>query len=136
MLNQRKNKSIKRRAIAITELALSLPLIVLVALATIETCSMLYLKQGLRISAYEGARVALVPGSAFDNVKAGCDQILAARKIKEATVTVTPSDFPSQPYGTVVTVKVSAPCAANSLFVPFLFSGKTLDGEMHMMLER
>jgi Flp pilus assembly protein TadG len=120
-----------RRGAAVVELAITLPLIVLIVLGTIETCSMLFLKQALRISAYEGVRVAIVQGATADNITAGCDLFLNARKIKNGVVAITPSDFANRPYGTIVTVRVSADCASNSTFVPILYSGRTLDGEMH-----
>lgn len=131
-----RQKQARRRGAAVTELAVTLPLITLVVLGTIETCSMLFLKQGLRIAAYEGARIALVPTSTSVNVSAGCNEILTVRKIKNATVTITPSNFETQPYGTVVKVNVKADCASNSLFVPWIFTGRQVDGEISMMIEQ
>lgn len=125
-----------RYGAAVTELAITIPIIALVVLSTIETCSMLFLKQSLRIAAYEGARVALVPGSKLENIEAGCNEILATRKVKSAVITVTPSNFDQQPYGTIINVKVNADCAENSLFVPWIFTGRSLTSEMNMMAER
>lgn len=125
-----------RKGTAVTELAITLPLIALVVMSTIETCSMLFLKQALRIAAYEGVRVSLVPGAETVNIEAGCNEILAARKVKNATITITPSNFNQQPYGTVVNVKVSADCASNSLFVPWIFTGRTITSDVSMMIER
>ncbi len=51
-----------RDGVAATELAVCMPVIVLVVLATIESCAMIFLQQSLSIAAYEGARVALAPG--------------------------------------------------------------------------
>lgn len=131
-----RSRRANRAGAAVTELAITIPVIALVVMSTIETCSMLFLKQALRISAYEGARVALVPGAELVNVEAGCNEILAARKVKNATITVTPSNFNQQPYGTVVNVKVSADCASNSLFVPWIFTGRSITSELNMMIER
>ena len=124
-----------RRAAAVTELAVTIPVITLIVLGTIETCSMLFLKQGLRVAAYEGARVALVPGSQLENVQAGCNKILDTRKVKSSTITVTPSSFNTQPYGTIVKVKIQADCAANSLLLPWIFTGRSLESEVNMMIE-
>lgn len=125
-----------RRAVAVSELAITLPILVLIVLGTIEICSMIFLRQGLRISAYEGARVALVPGSDIGNVQAACQQVLDDRRISSASISVDPSDFDQQPYGSIVSVTVTAPCSANSLFAPFLFSGRSLTGQLQMMIER
>lgn len=125
-----------RRAVAVSELAITLPILVLIVLGTIEVCSMIFLQQGLRISAYEGARVALVPGSDSGNVQAACQQVLDDRRISFGSISVQPSNFDQQPYGSIVQVTVTAPCSDNSLFAPFLFTGRTLTGQMQMMIER
>jgi hypothetical protein len=97
---------------------------------------MIFLQQGLRISAYEGARVALVPGSDSGNVQAACQQVLDDRRISSGSISVQPSNFDQQPYGSIVQVTVTAACSDNSLFAPFLFTGRTLTGQMQMMIER
>lgn len=132
----KQKKPTLRRGAAVTELAITIPIIALIVLGTIETCSMLFLKQALRIAAFEGARVALAPKSALANVEAGCNEILSARKVKNAVITVTPPNFDQQTYGSIVKVKVSANCAANSLFVPWIFFGRSVDSEISMMIER
>lgn len=134
-MNIRRTRWNTRRAAAVTELAATIPVITLIVLGTIETCSMLFLKQGLRVAAYEGARVALVPGSQLENVQAGCNKILDARKVKSSTISVTPSSFNTQPYGTIVNVKIQADCAANSLLIPWIFTGRSLESEVNMMIE-
>ncbi|HAC89792.1 MAG TPA: pilus assembly protein TadE [Planctomycetaceae bacterium] len=125
-----------RRAVAVSELAITLPILVLIVLGTIEVCSMIFLQQGLRISAYEGARVALVPVSDSGNVQAACQQVLDDRRISSGSISVQPSNLDQQPYGSIVQVTVTAPCSDNSLFAPFLFTGRTLTGQMQMMIER
>ncbi len=51
----------QRRGAAIVELALFLPVYFLVAMGTIETCRALYIRQSLKIAAYECARVGIIP---------------------------------------------------------------------------
>jgi Flp pilus assembly protein TadG len=78
-----------RRGVAAAEFAVCLPVLVLVVFASIEACSMIFLKESLTVAAYEGSRVALqsaatgsrrrrtVPGSARRrNVAAGTVQII------------------------------------------------------------
>jgi len=48
-----------RRAVAASELAVCLPILVLLVLAMIESCTMIFLKQSLTVSAYEGIRKAI-----------------------------------------------------------------------------
>ncbi len=51
------------------ELAVSLPMLVGLAMATIETCRFLYIKQSVKIAAYECARLAIVPGAVEEDVQ-------------------------------------------------------------------
>ncbi len=126
----------QRGGTVVTELAVCIPLIVLVVFSTIEICSMIFLRQSLRICAFEGSRVALVQGSEEGNVIAACQEFLDSRKIKSTNIEVNPANFPDLPYGTIVSVKVTADCTANSLVPIGLYNGKTLTGEVKMMLER
>ena len=48
-----------RRAAAAAELAICLPLIVFLLLASLEACSMIFLDHSLTITSYEGVRVAI-----------------------------------------------------------------------------
>ena len=129
------HKSKSRRAVAVVELAVMLPVFVLILLATIEACTMTFLQQTLKIAAHEGARAAVVPGSDPSKVQNTVNAFLSFRNIQGATVTITPSNYPASAYGTLIQVDVSAPCNANSVFAPFFYSGKTLTGTVIMMKE-
>jgi hypothetical protein len=48
---------------------------------------------------------------------------------------VTPSDFLTRPYGTFIKVTVSAPCASNSSFAPWIYAGRVLSSDVEMMKE-
>ncbi|MDA0659659.1 MAG: TadE/TadG family type IV pilus assembly protein [Planctomycetota bacterium] len=124
-----------RRGISIVELSLFLPVIILIALGTLETCSMIYLKQSLEIAAYEGARVSVNPSSTAENVEGQCLQILSERGVIDAEVTITPENIPGAPVGSFLQVSVTAPCADNSLFGNMFYSSKTLNGSVEMMKE-
>ena len=49
-----------RSGVAAAEFAVCLPVIVLLVLAMIESCTMVFLKQSVSIAAYEGVRTALL----------------------------------------------------------------------------
>jgi Flp pilus assembly protein TadG len=119
----------------VVEIAVTLPVFVLILFATIETTTMIFLQQSLEISAYQGARIALIPSANSTNVTAAVNQVLTSRDVNSASVTVVPSDSAAQPYGTNITVRVSAPCNANSPFSPWFYGGRTLTGEVTMMKE-
>lgn len=123
------------RGVAATELAVCLPVIVLMVLATIEACSALFLKQSLTVAAYEGVRAAIAAGATTADVQASCNQILTDRKIKGATITISPSNISALNPGDFIDVTVSAPCTTNSLVPATFYRGKTLSAKASMMME-
>ena len=124
-----------RRGVAAAELAVCLPVIVLMVLATIEACSMVFLKQSLTVAAYEGVRVALVQGSTASSVQATCQQILLDRHVAGATVSVQPSNIAALNPGDFVDVTISAPCVSNSVVPVRFYRGRTLSATASMMIE-
>ncbi len=125
-----------RSGVAVVELAVCLPVLTLITLATIESSAMIFLQQSLSIAAYEGARVALVPTSTEENTRYQAELILAGRQVQGATVTVTPNNYDLSPAGTWIQVVASAPFAQNSLAGGWLFNGNTLTATVEMMKEQ
>ncbi len=125
----------RRRGVAAVELAVCLPVIVLLVLGTIEACSMIFLKQSLSVAAYEGARTAIIPGKTKDDVQAACQQLLADRNVNGGQVTVKPADIAALNPGDFVDVTVSAPCNANSVVPNTFYRGRTLSATASMMIE-
>jgi len=136
----RPKKMTKRRpardGVAATELAVCMPVIVLIVLATIEACAMIFLQQSLSVAAYEGARVALTPGAKSSNVAYQCELILDDRDVNGASVNVSPGDIPGAAAGTWINVETSAPFASNSLVGGWLFGNRTLKAAVQMIKER
>ncbi|HYO24039.1 MAG TPA: TadE/TadG family type IV pilus assembly protein [Lacipirellulaceae bacterium] len=124
-----------RRGVAASELAVCLPVIVLLVLGMIEACTMIFLKQSLTVAAYEGTRAAIVPGATSADVRAACNQVLADRRVRGGTVTLTPADITSLQPGQYVDVTVSAPCSSNTVAPHKFFSGRTLSAVGSMMIE-
>lgn len=112
-----------------------MPVIVLIVLATMEACAMIFLQQSLSVAAYEGARVGLSPGALAGDVTKQCQQILDDREVQSANVTVTPSDLPNAAEGTWVRVEASAPFGKNSLTGGWLFTGRRLTASVQMLKE-
>lgn len=123
------------RGVAATELAVCLPIIVLMVLATIEACSALFLKQSLTVASYEGVRAAIAAGATSTSIQTACNQILTDRKIKGATITITPSNISALKPGDFIDVTVSAPCSSNSLVPATFYRGKSLSAKASMMME-
>ncbi|MFY9255044.1 MAG: TadE family protein [Fuerstiella sp.] len=124
-----------RSGVAAAEFAVCLPILLVIVIGTIEACSMIYLKQSLSVAAYEGVRAALKPGAETADVDAACKQILTARKVSGATVTITPGDFASRPEQTWITVRVVTTGGANSVISGWSYDNLVIDGEATMMKE-
>jgi Flp pilus assembly protein TadG len=123
------------RGVAAAELAVCLPVVVLIVIATIEACSALFLKQSLTVAAYEGARTALAERTISGSVQAACNQVLADRKVKGGTVTIKPSNIASLKPGDFIDVTVAAPCNSNSAVPTTFYRGRTLRATASMMVE-
>jgi Flp pilus assembly protein TadG len=132
---RRSHRRRKARGVAAAELAVCLPVVVLMVIATIEACSALFLKQSLTAAAYEGVRTAIEQAATTGDVQAACNQILADRKIKNATVNINPTAFSNLKPGDFVAITVSAPCASNSLVPTTFYRGRTLSATATMMIE-
>jgi Flp pilus assembly protein TadG len=125
----------KPRGVAAAELAVCLPVVVLIVIATIEACSAIFLKQSLTVAAYEGARTALAERQVAGSVQGAIDQILTDRNVRGATVTISPADIASLRPGDFFDVTVSAPCNSNSLVPTTFYRGRTLSATASMMVE-
>ncbi len=123
------------RGVAAAELAVCLPVVVLLVIATVEACSAVFLKQSLTVAAYEGVRTAIVPGATSTSVEATCNQILTDRRVKGATVTVSPSNIASLNPGDYVDVTITAPCASNSVVPLNFYRGRNMTAKASMMIE-
>lgn len=129
------NRSGSRRGIAATEFAVCLPVIVLIVLATVEACTMVFLKQALTVAAYEGARVAIAQDSASSDVQQKAEQILAERRINGGAVSVRPNNLSAISPGEYLSVTVTAPAAKNSVVPITFYRGRSLSATASMMKE-
>jgi hypothetical protein len=125
----------RRRGVAAAELAVCLPVVVLLVIATLEACSAIFLKQSLTCAAYEGVRTAIEEGATTANVQAACNQILSDRKIKGATIELSPSNIAALNPGDFIDVTVTAPCGPNSLVPAAFYRGRSLKATASMMIE-
>jgi hypothetical protein len=124
-----------RRAVAVVELAVCLPILVVILVATIETCVMLQLQQNLVVTAYEGARVGVIPGIEADTVHQQCVLLLDDRSVHGYTITLTPADPSTLDPGDSLTVTIAAPCSANSLLGSVFYADKTITESVVMLAE-
>jgi hypothetical protein len=130
-----RSRFVERRAAAAAELALCLPLIVFLLLASLEACSMIFLDHSLTIASYEGVRVAINYDGANSAVVARCNQIIADRGVADAAVSISPADVSTVPRGQQITITVAAPCDSNAMLPPWFYGGKTLTCSTTMVKE-
>lgn len=126
---------LERRGVTAVELAICLPMLVLVTLATIEACTMIYLKQSLKIAAYEAGRVGMVPGAEPENIQAQCDQLLSSRNVHGYTVMCDPPHPSRLAGGDFFRISVSAPCVGNSFLGGWFYEDRVVTESVEMMAE-
>lgn len=124
-----------RKGVAAAELAVCLPVIVLIVLATIEACTMVFLKQSLSIAAYEGSRAALAQNASSTVVERVAQEVLTQRRVNGGTVTISPANLSSIQPGQYLTVTVTAPAARNNAIPLRFYRGRALTGSATMMKE-
>jgi Flp pilus assembly protein TadG len=124
-----------RKGAAIVEFAVCIPLVVLIVFGSIEAASMIFLRQAAVQGAYEGAKVAIKPGSTNDEVQTAVDQVLAGRNLSNITLTLNPADVENVDPGEFITVSVSVPGDENSLFPFGPFKGRLVSADAVMVKE-
>jgi hypothetical protein len=124
-----------RRAAAAAELAICLPLIVLLLLASIEACSMIFLDHGLTIASYEGVRAAINYDATNSDVTNRANEIITQRSIADASISINPGNVATVAKGQPITVTVSAPSDANMIIPPWFYGGRTLTARITMVKE-
>ncbi len=127
--------SSSRRAAATVELAVCLPVLVLLVFGSIEAASFVFLKQSLQVAAYEGSREAIRAGrtgnAAVDRARA----ILDSRQVRQATVRFPAVSPDLAERGQQVVIEVSAPTSSNSPLAGQWVPNRTLTARVVMLKE-
>lgn len=131
----RRTRAARRRAAAAAELALCLPLIVFLLLASLEACSMIFLDHSLTIASYEGVRMGINYDATNATVTNRCNQIISERDVSGAQITINPANVANMNRGERLTVTVSAPCDSNAILPLWFYGGKTLRSATTMVKE-
>ena len=115
------------------ETAILLPLLVLVTFSSLELSNMVFLKQGLSIATYEGAKIASSPGSTDAQARARVQEILTARGFTSTTISISPALDTTTTRGTMVTVAVASSDAAAGVLSVRMFTPRTLRSQTSMV---
>lgn len=134
-VNRQRRRTKSRKGAAAAELAVCLPVIVLLVFASIEACSMTFLRQALSATCYEGIRLAIQEDVSNQDVLNLCNEILDGRKVNGATITIDPPDITAVSKGSPITITITAPCDENSVAPSWFFGGRSLSGTASMVNE-
>jgi Flp pilus assembly protein TadG len=114
MTLRRTRRRSHRRGAATVELAITLPLLLMVVFGGIEICQRIFLRQSAAIAAYEGARLAARRTTDAAEVIERVEQIMVDRNVTGATVETIPSDLSAVDVGDQVTVRIRIPYPQNT----------------------
>ncbi len=123
------------RGAACVELAVCLPLILLLVFASLEGANMLFLRQAVVQSAYETAKSAAKRNGIESKAVALGQQVLASRGVVAPTITFSPANPESLPAGTPFTVAVAVPGDSRSITNLGPFNGLTIQAQATMLKE-
>ena len=114
------------------ELAVCLPILLLLTFAAIEASNAIVLKQTLVETASETARIATTQGHSQSDAVQRANEILAARKVSNAEIEIEPAVTPTTPAGTAISITISAPAASNSVGPQWYFRNSTMSARVVM----
>lgn len=115
----------KRRGTATAEVAICLPVLMTFTLATIDLCSIFFLKETVAIAAYEGARAGINRGGTNAEAIARVQEVLNDRNINYSgdCVTFEGASYDSADTLEHVTIIVQVPAAGNLIAPAGLYDG-------------
>ncbi len=123
-----------RRATAVVEMAVVMPIVFIICFGLIEISRLLMLQHTADAAAYEAAREGMVPGATANEAIAAANVLLNADGLKGTSVTVSPDVITeSTP---VLTVSVSIPVSQNSWLNFFSLGSSTITSEISLYCER
>jgi len=127
LLPTRRSATTRRRSASATvELAVCLPVIMLITAGAIEGANFAFLRQTLAQSAYEGIKVAVRRNSNGATGLQAAQRIIQQRNVQGATFQFIPARPETAPPGSPVTLIVSAPGDSNSQLPIGPFMGRTI----------
>jgi Flp pilus assembly protein TadG len=123
----------QRRGVAVVELAVCLPVLLILVVGAIEGSNFIFLKQAVTVAAYESAQVVTRANGKKADAETRASQILAARSIDQSAIVFTPANPQSAARGALVTVSVTAPVSANSIGLDWFFDDQIVSTSVSMV---
>lgn len=128
MIAPRFKRAPGRRALAATELAICLPVLVLLVFGSIQATNLIYLQHAATAAAYEGLLELAKPNATNASVAARIQQVLDAREVNNTQVRLLPEgvDVAQTPPGNSLTIEVTAQVRSNLALSGFIISPESL----------
>jgi hypothetical protein len=123
----------ERRGVAVVELAVCLPVLLILVVGAIEGSNFIFLKQAVTVAAYESAQVVTRANGKKAEAELRASQILAARSIDQSQIVFTPANPEAAARGDRVTVSITAPVAANSIGLDWFFDEQIVSTSVSMV---
>lgn len=124
----------KRTGAVLVEMALVLPLVLLIFCSIIEFSRLLMLRHSADAAAYEAARAAIVVGATRQQAEDAAEELLSAARVRDWQVSVEPQSITE--YTPRVAVKIDVPVASNAWISPFFFRDSVVSSTVSLVTER
>jgi len=124
----------QRSGAAAVEAALSVPLLIILVMGSIEAANAVFARQVVATAAYDAARIVTKSGGTETEANARCQQMLNSQGITNYTITYNPTVTPTTAPGTNIRVTVIVPASHVSMgLLPPLFNNNNLRKRVQMI---
>ena len=124
-----------KRGVAAVEMAVCLPVIILLVFGAIEASSFIFLKQSLNVAAYEGIRETIRVGSGNGDGADRAGSILSSRAVQDFQIRFPNGDASKADRGDEIVIEVTAPTAPNSPLAGQFVTNRLLTARVVMVKE-
>lgn len=107
------------RGVAAIELALCLPILLMITWITIAACDMINLRHSLTLASYEGARTAVVKGATNMQITEAATWVLDSRQVAEGSIEIGVPDVTQVVPGQYIDVTAVAEITPNMSVLGF-----------------
>lgn len=136
-MSRTRRRSAAPRGVAAVEFAIILPVLVVLTLGTIDVCSVIFLREGVLLAAYEGAREGVQQDGTNASATARVTEFLDARNIQYGgnVVAISSPGYDTAATLEHVTITVTVPTAGNLISPSWLFAGVDVSADLTMRKE-
>lgn len=122
-----------RSGAAAVEFAMTAPLVFMLLLGALELGHANMVFHAAEAAAFEGARAGIVPGATSAEVTSATQNVLDISRIRDASISISPSNLDSKEE--TIRVQVNVPYPKNTLMPPFFTKGLTIRRECRLSRE-